>query len=124
MARTYSEQELCDFLGLIEVPLQYRNPGSIVPSLDALRMLHTHMITTVPYETLGLHYSRERCINLDSQQLFQKIVRDKRGRGGYCLENNLLFLFILRDLGFRAYPVGAKSRLRIDGVPRGIYQGW
>ncbi|OBT66902.1 hypothetical protein VE03_04221 [Pseudogymnoascus sp. 23342-1-I1] len=124
MARTFTRQQVVEFLALIDVPQEYRNPDDVPPNLSFLRVLHTHMISTVPYETLVLHYSPERRVRLDPQHLFQKIVRDGRGRGGYCLENNLFFLYMLRDLGFQIYPVGTKSRLRIDGVPQGEFQGW
>ncbi len=124
MARTYTRQEVGEFLALLDMPPEYRNLDEVSPNLGFLRTLHTHMISTVPYETLVLHYSPERRVRLDPQHLFQKIVRDSRGRGGYCLENNLFFLFMLRDLGFQVYPVGVKSRLRIDGAPKGVFQGW
>lgn len=124
MARTYTREQVVEFLALIDAPPEYRNPDDVSPTLSFLRVLHTHMISTVPYETLVLHYSPERRVRLDPQQLFQKIVRNSRGRGGYCLENNLFFLYMLRDLGFQTYPVGVKSRLRIDGIPKGEFQGW
>jgi arylamine N-acetyltransferase len=82
------------------------------------------MISTIPYETSVLHDSPTLRVRLDPQHLFQKIMRDGRGRGGYYLENNFFFLFILRDLGFQAYPIGTKSRVRIDGLPQGYFQGW
>lgn len=82
------------------------------------------MISTVPYENLSIHYSQSHTISLDPQVLFQKIVVDGRGRGGYCMENSLFFNLILRGLGFRAFPVGVRIRHRIDGVPQGDYIGW
>lgn len=124
MARTYTAQQLVEFLTLIDAPPEYSNPDNLSPNLSLLRTLHVHMISTVPYETLLLHYSPGRRVRLDPEHLFRKIVRDGRGRGGYCLENNLFFFFILRDLGFQVYPVGAKSRGRIDGLPEGDFQGW
>ncbi|QPC71962.1 hypothetical protein HYE68_002714 [Fusarium pseudograminearum] len=124
MARIYSLKQAADFLALIDVPSQYRDPKALVPSPESLRMLHTYMISAIPYETLVLHYSRDRQVRLDPQDLFDKIVGCGRGRGGYCLENNLLFLFMLRDLGFQVYPVGTKSRNRVDGIPQGHFQGW
>ena len=122
--RTYTREQVADFLTLLALPLKYRNPDNVTPGLSLLRALHTHMISTVPYETLSLHYSTDRRIHLDPQRLFQKIVGDRRGRGGYCLHNNLFFLFMLRDLGFHVYPVGVRSRTRIYGTPGGDFQGW
>lgn len=124
MERMYTEQQVGEFFALLDLPAEYRKPGNVSPSLDFLRVLHTHMISTVPYETLVLHYSPERHVRLDPQDLFQKIVGNHRGRGGYCLENNLFFLFILRDLGFQVYPVGTRSRTRLNGAPNGDFQGW
>lgn len=116
-APIFTRQQVADFFDLIDLPLQYRKPDKVAPSPMLLRVLHTHMISTVPYETLVLHYSPTRRVRLDPQHLFHKIVRDGRGRGGYCLENNLLFLFMLRHLGFQVYPVGVKSRFCINGIP-------
>ncbi|KAI3542634.1 hypothetical protein CSPX01_06839 [Colletotrichum filicis] len=124
MSRTYTQQQVVEFLELLDLPSNLRQHEAILPNLECLKVLHTHMISTVPYETLGLHYSPEREVHLDPQHLFQKIVRDGRGRGGYCLENNLLFMFMLRDLGFQVYAAGTKSRLRINGAPKGAFQGW
>ena len=123
MAKTYTPAQVAQFLTLLDVPPKYRAIDT-APTLGFLRTLHTHMISTIPYETLDLHYSTNRQIQLDPVALFQKLVADGRGRGGYCLENNQLFLYMLRDLGFEAYPVGAKIRPRVDGVPQGEYMCW
>jgi arylamine N-acetyltransferase len=123
MSRTYSPQQVAQFLKLLDVPLEYHAPG-VEPSLQFLRVLHTHMISTIPFETLDLHYTKRRQIQLEPEGLFQKLVANGRGRGGYCLENNQLFLYMLRDLGFQVYPVGAKIRPRVDGVPQGEYMCW
>ncbi|CAF3653185.1 unnamed protein product [Fusarium graminearum] len=60
MARTYSLQQVADFLVLINVPSQYRDPEALVPIPESLRILHTYMISAIPYETLVLHYSSDR----------------------------------------------------------------
>ena len=124
-APVYSRKQVAEFLALLEVPAAFSNPDDLTPNLDLLRLLHTHMISTIPYETLILHYSPNRKVELDPQRLFQKIVGDGRGRGGYCLECNLLFLYMLRELGFHTYPVGTRSRIRFHGgTPGGGYEGW
>ena len=73
---------------------------------------------------LTLHYSAEHRPSLDPQDLFQKIVANGRGRGGYCMEVSLLFMHMLRGLGFHTYTPGARVRNRIDGVPQGDFNGW
>jgi arylamine N-acetyltransferase len=52
------------------------------------------------------------------------MVTDKRGRGGYCMENSIFFNHVLRALGFRVYTAGVRVRPRVDGVPAGDYLGW
>ena len=123
MAPTYTPEQVNQFLDLLQVPSRFRGHGTAT-NLDFLRLLHTHMISTLPYETLELHYTQQRQIQMDPQALFQKLVADGRGRGGYCLENNQLFLYMLRDLGFDVYPVGAKVRPSPEAGTQGDYLCW
>jgi arylamine N-acetyltransferase len=58
-----------------------------------------------------LHYSKERHISLDKEDLFRKIVGSKNGRGGYCMENNTLFGIVLKALGFEVVATGARVLL-------------
>lgn len=83
--------------------------------------LHIHHIAAIPYENLSLHYSHEKAIDLDPQNLFTKIVDNGRNRGGYCMEGSLLFLHVITSLGFEAYPTVVRIRFRVDGVPVGEY---
>lgn len=86
-------------------------------SYDALATLVRHQLLHVPFETLSLHYSRDKIISLDPEALFDKIVR--RRRGGYCLENNTIFGCVLRSLGFRVYGVIC----RISKATWGVHDG-
>lgn len=79
-------------------------------TLDALTHAHTHRI---PFENLDVLLGRP--IELATDAIFDKLVR--RGRGGYCFEQNGLFLAVLRELGFDAKPLSA--RVRID-KPRDV----
>lgn len=63
-------------------------------TLFALQKCHVH---TVPYETLDV--VGRIPISLSIQDLYDKIVR--RRRGGYCFEQNALFGALLQALGFR-----------------------
>lgn len=124
MGPIYAREEIVDFLEFIGMPEAYRDPDQLSPSHDLLKRLHIHMISTVPYETLLFHYGNEGRVILDPKHLFQNIVKGGRGRGGYCLYNNLFFLYMLRSIGFSAYPVGVKTRLRVGGPPEGEFSGW
>ncbi|ETS77144.1 hypothetical protein PFICI_11018 [Pestalotiopsis fici W106-1] len=109
------------FLAYIGVPRQFHNAP---PSLSLLKTIHTYMISTCPYENLSIHYNQSHSISLDPQFLFNKIVTNNRGRGGYCMELAILYNHVLRGLGFQAYTVGARTRRRFQGVPQGDYPGW
>jgi N-hydroxyarylamine O-acetyltransferase len=76
------------------------------PTLDALRRLHAAHAAAIPFENLDVLLGRG--ISLDIDRLRQKLV-DQR-RGGYCFEQNTLFLAVLRELGFDAVPMEARVR--------------
>ncbi|KAI1172613.1 cysteine proteinase [Nemania sp. FL0916] len=117
----YTREQIDQFLDHIQLPPQYRHAA---PSYALLRALHTHMLAAVPYENLAIHYNPTHAVNLDPQHLFQKIVTNKRGRGGYCMENAILYNHALVALGFDAYTAGVRTRLRQGGVPAGDFPGW
>lgn len=124
MASVYTRDQVNQFLDHIQIPSRYHLDNDPDRDLTYLTALNTHMLSTVPYENLTLHYSQTHTISLDPQHLFRKIVVDKRGRGGYCMENSLFYNQMLRGLGFHAYTVGVRIRHRIEGVPSGEYIGW
>jgi arylamine N-acetyltransferase len=117
----YSRAQIGQFLDHIHLPveLHYAEPS---PAL--LNALHIHTLSKLPYENLALHYNPTHTIDLNPQHLFEKIVLSKKGRGGYCMENAILYNHILRGLGFDAYTAGVRTRTRIDGVPQGEFPGW
>ncbi|KAF3347323.1 Carnosine synthase 1 [Verticillium dahliae VDG2] len=83
--------------------------------LALLTALQRHQVTTVPFESLSLHYSKHRRLSLDPADLFAKIVT--RGHGGYCMEVNTFFACVLRALGFTLMHAGARVR---DGAWLGL----
>ena len=71
--------------------------GSREPSLGTLHELifaHSHAIA---YETLDIMLGRPPSLDLDVLQ--KKMIAG--GRGGYCLEQNMLFRAGLRSLGYK-----------------------
>ena len=120
---TLSQEELNAYLDHVQLPLRYRGAEKReLHNLDLLEALHIHHITTIPYENLGLHYTRNPHISTDVHHILAKALCN--GRGGYCMEGNLLFNSILRALGFNAYLTGARIRLRAGNVPQGPWLGW
>ena len=67
-------------------------------TLDALRDLQLRHTGAIAFETLSTMLRAQVPIDLASLQ--RKILQG--GRGGYCYELNLLFLALLRELGFDA----------------------
>ncbi|TRX88196.1 hypothetical protein FHL15_010885 [Xylaria flabelliformis] len=117
----YSREQIDQFLDYIQIPKKYHNAP---PSYDLLKTLHTYMLAAVPYENLAIHYNPEHAVELNPEHLFRKIVVNKRGRGGYCMENAILYNHMLVGLGFDSYTVGVRTRLRQGGVPSGDFPGW
>ncbi len=76
--------------------------------LEYLAALQKYQLASVPFENLALHYSREKFVSIDKEDLFEKIVGRNNGRGGYCMENNFFFECVLKSLGFEVVPTGAR----------------
>lgn len=121
MASAYTPQQTQQFLDYIGLSKRLRDEP---PTLSLLKALHIHTLAALPYENLSLHYNPARQIDLDPQFLFQKIVVNRRGRGGFCMENAILYNHILRSLGYNVYTAGVRTRPRLEGVPRGDFPGW
>jgi N-hydroxyarylamine O-acetyltransferase len=78
--------------------------GARVPTLDTLRALHALHPQAIPFENLDPLLGRP--VRLDLGSLEDKLLR--RGRGGYCFEQNVLFGHVLSVLGFRFVGLGAR----------------
>ncbi|KAE8452229.1 hypothetical protein EG329_001696 [Mollisiaceae sp. DMI_Dod_QoI] len=110
----YSQAQIDAYLARIEFPLD--RYGQVTPGnasaedvLDYLSALQKHHLTSVPFENLALHYSKEHNNSLNQDDLFEKIVT--RRKGGYCFESNGFFGLILQSLGFDSVSVGARVTL-------------
>jgi arylamine N-acetyltransferase len=122
MTSAYSPDQVLEYLDFIQVPKQWHPSAKPALTLEYLRILHIHQISTIAYENLSLHYSKDKRINLDPQFLFNKFLH--RTRGGYCMETSIFYNHILRALGFQVYTAGVRIRLRDEGRPYGKYIGW
>jgi hypothetical protein len=88
MSSAYSPAQTKAYLDYIGLPESRQTQNE--QSLAFLTDLHTHTLSTVPYENLSFHYSEKHTNSLDPQEIFRKIVLDRRGRGGYCMEISIL----------------------------------
>jgi arylamine N-acetyltransferase len=110
---SYSPEQLRLYFERIHYPSSDHPNDPLAFLTDLLKS----QLVYVPFETLSLHYSIDRQISLDHQDLFDKIVG--RCRGGYCLENNTFFGAVLESLGFKVMGVFC----RITYATRGVYDG-
>ncbi len=88
--------------------------GPRTPTLATLRELHRLQPQVIAFENLDPLLKRP--VKLDAASLEAKLV--KGGRGGYCFEQNLLFGYVLRALGFRVREATARVRW---SVPPGVH---
>lgn len=70
-----------------------QSPRADLPTLQELHRLHLQQI---PYENVDVFCHQP--VKLDRETLTQKLLL--RQRGGYCFEQNGLFLMVLTELGF------------------------
>lgn len=81
-------------------------------TVDSLKALHLAHASTIPFENLDIQMGLP--IRLDLDSLHDKLVRRKRG--GYCFEQNTLFMAALRAFGFEPRPCEARVRFGATGV--------
>lgn len=72
--------------------------------LATLTDIFQHHIRAVPFENLSIHCGEK--IELDLEATYNKIVRKKRG--GWCMENNHLFSWVLKTLGYDVTLLGSR----------------
>ncbi|XP_053349104.1 arylamine N-acetyltransferase, pineal gland isozyme NAT-10-like [Clarias gariepinus] len=80
------------------------------PDLATLRTIHNLHVMSIPFENLSIHCGERN--TMDLQIIYEKIVRNPRG--GWCCENNLLFSWVLREMGYKYTTLGSQvfSRVR------------
>ncbi len=88
--------------------------GPIRREKETLSGLIRAHLEKVPFENLDV-CELGQVPSLEEEELFEKVVR--RRRGGYCFELNTLFLALLRTLGFTAYPVAVRVLWNRDILP-------
>jgi arylamine N-acetyltransferase len=122
----YSEAQLEAYLSRIKFPTSVPRP--ILESLTSdygleyLKRLQKYQMQACPFENLNLHYARVVIKSLSANDLYEKFVT--RRLGGTCTENNTFFGIVLRSLGYKVRPVGARVNRKIEGGPNAGYNGW
>ena len=85
------------FLDLYFERIKYSRSPNV--SLQTLRDLHLLHLQHIPYENIDVFCHQG--VKLDRETLTRKILL--RQRGGYCFEQNGLFLMALTELGFKCH---------------------
>ena len=80
--------------------------GPTPPTYETLGALQFAHLTSVPFENLDVQLGVP--IRLDLASLQAKLVAGRRG--GYCFEQNNLFMAALRGIGFEVTPLSARVR--------------
>ncbi|XP_037609240.1 arylamine N-acetyltransferase, pineal gland isozyme NAT-10-like [Sebastes umbrosus] len=72
--------------------------------LATLKLIHKQHVMSIPFENLSIHCGERNTMDLDV--IFNKMVRSSRG--GWCLENNFLFGWVLREMGYDTTTLGSR----------------
>jgi N-hydroxyarylamine O-acetyltransferase len=87
--------------------------GPLSPTRNTLHNLHRHHVLAIPFENIDVQ--RGIVPNLSDDAIFEKIVKDERG--GWCFEMNLLFAWVLKQIGIKADVIGARVGKKTEGAP-------
>ncbi|XP_020797268.2 arylamine N-acetyltransferase, pineal gland isozyme NAT-10-like [Boleophthalmus pectinirostris] len=72
--------------------------------LATLKLIHKLHVMSIPFENLSIHCGEK--IVMDIEVIFNKIINGNRG--GWCLENNFLFGWVLQEMGYNRITLGSK----------------
>jgi hypothetical protein len=105
----YTPAQLHKVYSRIKLPSRFRyEPGDFSREVVRLRDGHgflaalvTYTLANIPFENLELHYSPHHQISVHPEALFDKIVGQETGRGGYGLELNIFLGTVMRSFGFQ-----------------------
>ncbi|MFT6866959.1 MAG: N-hydroxyarylamine O-acetyltransferase [Cyclobacteriaceae bacterium] len=71
-----------------------------------LKKIHKAHLLHIPFENLDIHYGKK--IILDINQIYKKIILEKRG--GFCYELNGLIYHLLSNLGYECSLISARVK--------------
>ncbi|XP_023646175.2 arylamine N-acetyltransferase, pineal gland isozyme NAT-10-like [Paramormyrops kingsleyae] len=72
--------------------------------LETLNQIHKLHVDSIPFENLSIHCGEK--ITMDLAVIYDKIIR--KNRGGWCCENNYLFSWVLKELGYNNTVLGSR----------------
>ncbi len=90
------------------------DPSGIRADKESLDRILYHHHRFIPFDNLDI-WAKAVLPDLSVPAVNEKLVR--RGRGGYCFEQNMAFRRLLKDLGYDSEPVYARVLWADDPVP-------
>jgi N-hydroxyarylamine O-acetyltransferase len=81
--------------------------GSAQPTLDTLHALSAAHVASIPFENLDVVLGRG--VDISEEAVADKLIA--RRRGGYCFEQNSLFMRVLLAMGYDVTPISARVRI-------------
>jgi N-hydroxyarylamine O-acetyltransferase len=79
--------------------------GIVSVTNKTLSNLHSQHVHSIPFENLDVHYKKS--FDLHIENIFRKVIRDFRG--GFCYELNLLFNWLLVEIGFSSRIIASRT---------------
>jgi N-hydroxyarylamine O-acetyltransferase len=76
------------------------------PTVETLQQIQWHHLLAIPFENLDIHSIGS--VDISPEAIEKKLVYSNRG--GFCYENNILLMHVLRALSFKVTPVIARTR--------------
>jgi N-hydroxyarylamine O-acetyltransferase len=89
--------------------------GPLSPTRQTLHNLHRAHLLAIPFENIDVQLGLVPSLEPDA--IFEKLI--VRERGGWCFEHNLLFAWVVKQIGLRVDLIGAtvnRSR-HVEGAP-------
>lgn len=136
---TYDAAQIQAYLDTIALPTEFRqspvftDPAlarTITHGLPLLAALQKYQLTAIPFENLTLHYNPIPSVIIQPAFVHNKFITSACGRGGRCMENNLLFYTVLLSLGFRVTSIAGRVNEAVQPAaakhdwPGPSYDGW
>lgn len=128
---TYSASEIQAYLDTIALPQKHRRSPiftepklarSLTHGLPLLAALQKHQLASIPFENLTLHYNPVPSVTIVPSFVHEKFIGSACGRGGRCMENNLLFYTVLLSLGFEVTSIAGRVNEAIQ--PQAAKKEW
>lgn len=91
--------------------LEKLNLQKEAPTLAFLNRLISAHQSIISFNNLSVFFNPGKILNLEMPALFEKVILS--GSGGYCFENNKVFYYLLKELG---YEVESKAGRVLNGM--------